>query len=109
MIELLGWFCQRLECIVCRNIIRQGLKKIPAPPRDPRGLKRTISLADCPMSGLALLGLKFPSLLQFDQGIEDEVVSHNLRTLYGVERAPSDAYMREKLDEVDPESIRATF
>jgi len=61
------------------------------------------------MSGLAVFGLKFPSLLQFDKGLDDAVIKHNLTTLYGIQRAPCDTYFRERLDEVTPESIRKPF
>lgn len=89
--------------------VRAAFAKIPEPPRDTRGLKSKIPLADCLMSGLALFGLKFPSLLQFDQGLNDDAIKHNLRTLYGVQNAPCDTYMRERLDEVDPQSLRSAF
>lgn len=66
-----------------------------------------IALPDCLMSGLALFGLKYPSLLQFDDDARgDEVVKHNLKTLYNVEQVPSDTYLRERLDEVDPRSLQ---
>jgi hypothetical protein len=61
------------------------------------------------MSGLALFGLKFPSLLQFDQGFDDDAAKHNLKTLYQVDRVPCDTYMRERLDEVDPQLLRPAF
>ena len=61
------------------------------------------------MSGLAVFGLKFPSLLQFDSGLDDPVIKHNLQTLYKVKEAPCDTYMREKLDQVDPRSLRPAF
>src|SRR3990170_4597843 len=89
--------------------VRAAFAKIPEPPRDSRGLKSKIPLTDCLMSGLALFGLKFPSLLQFDQGLNDDAIKHNLRTLYGVQSAPCDTYMRERLDEVDPQSLRSAF
>jgi hypothetical protein len=91
------------------KIVRREFSEIKEPPRDNRGLKSKIPLADCLMSGLALFGLKFPSLLQFDQGLNDDVVRHNLKTLYGVPKAPCDTYMRERLDEVDPQSLRPAF
>ncbi len=50
------------------------------------------------MSGLALFGLKFPSLLAFDEDREKEVIKHNLRTLYHVKKAPCDTSLRERLD-----------
>lgn len=75
--------------------------------QDPATRAVSISLPDCLMSALALFGLKYPSLLQFDEDArEDEIVKHNLKTLYGVERAPSDTYLRERLDEIDPRSLQ---
>ncbi len=50
---------------------------------------RRFSLTECLMSGLAMFGLKYPSLLQFDRDARtDETVRANLRTLNGIERAP---------------------
>lgn len=61
------------------------------------------------MSGLAVFSLKYPSLLYFDQNRNEEQASHNLRALYGIQKAPSDTYMREQLDEVDPKELRGAF
>ena len=74
---------------------------------DPiRGLNQT----DCLMSGLAVFGMKYPSLLKFDEAARyNEAVLSNLATLYGVGRVPSDTAMRERLDEVDPRAIAALF
>ena len=67
-------------------------------------------LSDCLMSGLAVFGLKYPSLLQFDRDARtDEVVRANLKSLYGIERAPCDTALRERLDEVDPRELRTAF
>lgn len=89
--------------------VRHAFSKIPEVPKDTRGLKSKIPLVDCLMSGVALFGLKFPSLLQFDQGQNDEAIKHNLRTLYGIQKAPCDTYLRERLDEVDPQLLRSAF
>ena len=70
---------------------------------------RGFTLVDYLMSGLAVFGLKYPSLLQFDAGRADEVVRSNLRTLYGIARAPCDTALRERLDEVDPSLLRRSF
>ena len=62
------------------------------------------------MSGLAVFGLKYPSLLQFDRDARtDELVRENLRRLYGIERAPCDTALRERLDEVGPRQLRSVF
>ena len=71
---------------------------------------RRFSLSDCLMSGLAVFGLKYPSLLQFERDARtDEVVRANLKRLYGIERAPCDTALRERLDEVDPRELRGVF
>ncbi|MBS4166089.1 hypothetical protein NEOC65_001168, partial [Neochlamydia sp. AcF65] len=46
--------------------------------------KAKVPLVDCLMSGLALFGLKFPSLLKFDQRKEEPIIKHNLSTLYKI-------------------------
>jgi hypothetical protein len=69
-----------------------------------------ITLKDCLLSGLAVFGLKCPSLLHFDEGWHDnERVRSNLLTLYKINSIPSDTYMRERLDEVDPKDVRKVF
>jgi len=89
--------------------VRSVFESIPPAPRDSRGVKSKISLSDCLMSALAMFSLKFPSLLQFDEENEEEATRHNLRTLYHVKKAPSDTYMRERLDKVDPRDLRPAF
>lgn len=84
--------------------VRQVFQEIP------RDMKRAeISLADCLMSALAMFGMKSPSLLAFDGPKLEETVQHNLKTLYAIDRVPSDTRMREILDGVDPREIRKTF
>ncbi len=62
------------------------------------------------MSGLAVFGLKYPSLLSFERDArQTEAIRANLKSLYGVRRAPSDTRLRERLDEVDPRSVRGAF
>lgn len=76
---------------------------------DPRKLARTasISFTDVLMSGLAVFGLKFPSLLKYDQN--RDTLDRNLLSLYYIKQPPSDSYMRERLDELDPQFIRPAF
>jgi hypothetical protein len=61
------------------------------------------------MSGLAIFGLKYPSLLQFDQDKNLEIIQANLQTLYGIDKAPCDTYFRERLDEVNPKYLRTVY
>ncbi len=56
-----------------------------------------------------MFSLKFSSLLKFDEAKEDAQIKHNLRTLFHVQQAPSDTYMRERNDEVDPREVRKVY
>ncbi len=68
------------------------------------------SLPDVLMSATAMFSLKYPSLLQFDNNArDDETLQYNLRTLYKVDKAPCDTYMREVIDSVNPEDIKPVF
>lgn len=89
------------------NIIYQEFSKIP----DLREFKRnaSITLKDHLMSGLAIFGLKCPSLLDYDRKRSEDAVADNLRDLYHVNIPPSDTYLRERLDEVDPDYLRPAF
>jgi hypothetical protein len=69
----------------------------------------TYQLADVLMSALAMFGLKYPSLLRFEQNRHEPILRANLKNLYGVEQAPSDTQMREILDPVAPETLCLAF
>jgi hypothetical protein len=81
-------------------ITRKAFTRIKEPSVSSK--KAKVPLVDCLMSGLALLGLKFPSLLKFDQRKEEPIIKHNLLTLYKIEKVPSDTYLRERLDVISP-------
>jgi len=70
---------------------------------------RPISLLNNLLSGFAVFSLKYPSLLQFDEHREEEMVKHNLKSVYRIHTIPSDTQMRERLDEVEPTALRRTF
>lgn len=89
------------------NTVYNKLKKIT----DPRQFKKgnTITITDCLMSAFAMFNLKFPSLLQYDKKRSQSKIMHNLKTLFHVNDSPSDTYMRERLDEIEPQKIRSAF
>lgn len=70
---------------------------------------RTITLSDCLMSAMAIFGVKYPSLLNFVSETEDEPTSGNLKKLYHINKIPSDTYLRERLDDINPEILRKPF
>ena len=68
-----------------------------------------ITLHDHLMSGLAVFGLKYPSVLQFQHDCQDETKCANLKALYGIERVPSDTRWRERLDVLDPQCLQPLY
>jgi hypothetical protein len=98
-------FRKDLSIVGLLKICRKSFDAFP----DEKKTRSYITLPECLMSGLAIFGLKFPSLLQFDHGMDDEIIRHNLTSLYGIKHAPSDTYFRERLDEVKPESMKKPF
>ena len=83
------------------GLLRHTFAKVPDHRSDDAG----ITLTDALMSAFAMFSLKCPSLLDYDkQRAED-----NLKTIYGIKRAPCDSYMREVLDPLSPESLRPSF
>ena len=78
--------------------------------RDPRKLiDPVIKFSDHLMSGLAIFSLKCVSLLDYDRRRKQEPTANNLRDLYHVTNPPCDTYLRERLDELDPNEIRFAF
>ena len=69
----------------------------------------TVTLADCLMACYAVFSLKWASLLQYDIRKRDQRVARNLKNLFLIKNPPSDTYMRERLDELDPAEIRPAF
>ena len=85
--------------------IRKDFERIP----DHRISTPKFSLPDVLMSGLAIFGLKYRSLLDFDHHRNEERVRANLRDLYGVIQAPCDTQLRTVLDEVSPADLCTPF
>ena len=96
---------QHFSAPVLLGQIRVDFGKIP----DPRNGGQPFSLPDVLMSGLAVFGLKYPSLLKFDEQRHEERVRANLKSLYGVLQAPCDTQWRTVLDGVSPAEWRVPF
>jgi hypothetical protein len=74
---------------------------------DPRHGDVEIPLGDVLMSAFAMFSLKDPSLLAFDHRRRDS--GDNFRTIYRIDRVPSDSQMRAVLDPVEPDVLRPSF
>lgn len=79
------------------------------PDRRPSKLDDKIPLHDAVMSALAVMHLKYPSLLQFDKDRLEPESRSNLKSLYHVNKVPSDTHMRVMLDPVPTRKLAPCF
>ena len=89
------------------KIVRQQASKIP--DNRPNHCTAKTTLCDAIMSGLAVMHMKCPSLLDFEHKCENPKVVHNLQHMYGVQRIPSDTHLREMLDPIETDYFRPFF
>ena len=68
-----------------------------------------ISLQDCLSAGFAIFSLKWPSLLRYEHERKAPKTLENLKNLYYIKNPPSDTYLRERLDALEPSSLRPCF
>ena len=77
--------------------------------KDPRTGYKEIPIQDFLLSSYAIFALKYPSLLSFENDMVDEKKFHNLKTLFGVSRVPSDTHLRDIMDKIDSKQFRKIF
>jgi len=102
----MGFIRKYLSADGLHEMVRKNLCK----EKFPACVGSEYSWQDCLMSGVAIFGLKFPSLLQFEKSkVTDANIRRNLHNLYGVKNAPSDTCLRERLDQISPKQLRRPF
>ena len=79
------------------KVIHSSLQASLPKPGNPT----TYSQEDCILSAFAMFHLKYPSLLQFQEGCRDVDRMNNIQCLYKVGGVPSDTTMRERLDPLE--------
>lgn len=76
--------------------------------KDRRSANRvTWLLPDVLLSSFAMLFFQHPSLLQYQRRMKQQTGRCNLETVFGVRELPSDSQMREILDGIPTEPLRA--
>ena len=86
--------------------IRDGFAQFP----DPRERKQIrYSIDDIAMSAFACMYFQEPSLLAFQERMQEESQNNNLRTMFGVSGIAESTQLRNVLDVVDPDNYRRIF
>jgi hypothetical protein len=87
-----------------------GLRAACAAFPDPRkGRGGNIAMADFGLSAFALFFMQSASFLAFQRTLEKGHGRSNCQTLFGIEKIPSDNYIRDMLDAADPALLRPCF
>ncbi|MCL6271150.1 hypothetical protein M3P05_14585, partial [Sansalvadorimonas sp. 2012CJ34-2] len=84
--------------VLADNLIKAVSQYVATiPDTRPNQCDSKITLHDAIMFALAVMHLKYPSLLAFERDKPKEEIAHNLETLYHINKVPCDTYMRELL------------
>lgn len=67
------------------------------------------SLHDCLMSGFAMMFFQDPSILAFQQRLQDGIQKNNLNTIFSVSDIPKDTQMRSVLDAIAASKLDGIF
>jgi hypothetical protein len=87
-----------------------GLKAVCAAFPDPRkGRSGNIAIADFGLSAFAMFFMQSASFLSFQRALEKGPGRSNCQSLFGIEKIPSDNYIRDILDEADPALLAPGF
>jgi len=101
----MGMVVPKVRKHLCADALLRSVQDVFCQIPDHRTGDTEIPLHDALMSAFALFSLKAPSLLAFDK----ERTEANLQRVYGIGRVPCDTSMRETLDPLEPEHLRAAF
>ena len=86
------------------------LKAVCAAFPDPRkGRGGNIAMADFGLSAFAMFFMQSASFLSFQRALEKGQGRSNCQSLFGIEKTPSDNYIRDMLDEADPALLAPCF
>src|SRR5260370_18482559 len=86
------------------------LKAVCAAFPDPRkGRGGNIAMADFGLSAFAMFFMQSASFLSFQRALEKGQGRSNCQSLFGIEKIPSDNYIRDMLDEPDPALLAPCF
>jgi len=88
----------------------ETLRGIARQFKDKRsGTNKQYTMEDFVLSAFALFYLQCPSFLSYQQAMESDQGNNNARTLFGIEKIPTDNQIRDLLDEEEPERLFPMF
>jgi hypothetical protein len=95
--------------VLLRSLL-EGLRGVCGAFPDPRkGRGGNIAVADFGLSAFAMFFMQSASFLAFQRVLEKGQGRSNCQTLFGIEKIPSDNYIRDMVDEADPALLVPCF
>jgi len=77
--------------------------------RDADDISLEYTLPDALMSGLAMMFIQDPSLVEFQRRLDSKQGGNNLETIFGISKIPKTSQLRRILDNTSPDAIQKTF
>lgn len=78
-------------------------------PEHRSGQNTQYTLTEAGLCAFSVFYMQSPSFLAHQRDMQRQRGQHNVESLFGVERIPSDSQLRNLLDPVDPAKLRAPF
>jgi hypothetical protein len=85
------------------------IRSLESIPEHRRGSNIQYEIVDAGLGAFGVFFLQSPSFLAYQRHMEQRQGRNNAKSLFGVERIPSDAQTRNLLDPVDPSYLRPPF
>lgn len=96
---------KRIKIEQCIALLKESFSSF----KDPRSGFCEIPLQDFLLSSYAVFFFKYPSLLSFEKDMAVENRFHNLKSLFGISKIPSDTHLRDIMDGLDWVQFRKIF
>jgi hypothetical protein len=91
---------KHLNFTALREVAQASFAAVP----DSRAANVSNSIRDVMSAGLAVTYFQSPSLLDFQRNMESKHQKNNLRSMFDVNKIPTDTGMRQIIDSVDTET-----
>ena len=99
----------KTKSIEFNELRRRLVSRIEKIPEHRKGKNISYSLQNAVLSAFSVFYMQSASFLAHQKLVEKQKGSNNVRTLFGVEKMPSDPQIRNLLDPIEPEQIDAVF
>jgi len=97
------------EPVKFKEMLAGVRRSLEAVPEHRKGRNIQYSIVDAGLSAFAVFFLQSPSFLAFQKEMKQQLGRDNAQSMFGVENIPSDAQIRNLLDQVEPEDLREPF